>query len=138
MDQRHDDFQPPRLSATMASQRLLVLDYVRDYLTRWGASPSYGEIGAHLGIDRTIVRRALRSLERDGLVLRTPGPRGLALPGAEADAIRKLRAMGWTIDAAAARVTKETLLPPAALDYIEPSAEGGTDGGAADTGTKSA
>lgn len=147
MDQRPDDFRPPRLPAdqpvaprlspTMASQRLLVLDFVRDYIDRWGDSPSLGEIGAKLGIDRMRVKRAIRSLAADGMLLRTPGPRGLAMPGAEAEALRQLRALGWTINPTEEVVTKATLLPPAALDYEEPSAEGPSHDGTAESGKES-
>ncbi len=136
MDQRPDDFRPPRLAATMASRRLLVLDFVRGYIERWKDSPSLGEIGAALSIDRTLVRRAIRSLEQDGLLRRTPGPRGLSLPCAEEEAIRQLRAAGWIVYEAEARVTKDTLLPPAALDYPEDDREGGSYDGTADAREK--
>jgi hypothetical protein len=65
----------------MASFRALVLDFVRDYIARWGQSPSYGEIAAGLTSNRTRVKRALRSLELAGLLLRRPGTRGISLPG---------------------------------------------------------
>lgn len=131
MDQRPDDFEPARLRPEMASQRLLVLNFVRDYWGRWGGSPSQGEIAAGLRIHRDRVRRAVRSLRRDGLLLSTPGPRGLALPEAEEAAIRQLRGAGWTIDAAARRAAKAPLLPPAELDYQDPAEGGGTDDGEA-------
>ena len=127
MDQRPRDFELPRLSATMASQRLLVLDFVRGYIERWGGSPSLGEIGNALNIDRKKVQRAIRSLAAEGMLLRTPGPRGLALPGSEAEAIRQLQALGWVVDADCALATKAGLLPPAALDYPGPVEEDGTD-----------
>lgn len=129
MDQRPDDFRPPRLTAEMASQRLLVLDFVRAYIGRWCQSPSQGEIANALEIDRTKVWRAIRSLERDGFLLRTPGPRGLALPGAEDEALRQLRAHGWIINPGERHVAKANMLPPAELDYAGPSAEGDWHGG---------
>lgn len=89
--QQPEDFEPRRLKPEMASQRLLVLDFVRDYLTRWGASPSHGEIAAGLSIHPDRVRRAIRKLVRDGMLVRRAGPRGLSLPEAEAEAIRQLR-----------------------------------------------
>lgn len=124
MHRRPDDFERVRLSATMASQRLLVLDFVRRYIDQWAESPSHGEIAVALEIDRTKVRRAIRSLEADGLLVRTPGPRGLALPTAEAEAVRKLRALGWTVNHDLSLAVKATLLPPAALDYTGPCEEG--------------
>lgn len=132
MDQRPDDFQPPRLSATIASQRLLVLDFVRRYIARWGYSPSQGEIAAELQVHRDRVRRAIRSLARDGLLLRKPGSRGLAIPSAEAEALRQLRALGWVVNPDGERALKAPLLPPAALDYSGPHEEDGTDGGTRD------
>ena len=129
MDQRPDEFLPPRLSATMASQRLLVLDFVRDYFARWHASPSLGEIANALRIDRMKVKRAVRSLANDGMLRHTPGPRGLALPETEAEALRQLRAMGWIVDDEIGRVTKATLLPRAELDYVPSSTEGTGDDG---------
>ena len=136
MDQRPDDFQPARLSATMASQRLLVLDFVRNYFARWHGSPSLGEIANALQIDRMKVKRAIRSLAADGMLHHKPGPRGLALPDAEAEALRQLRAIGWIIDEQVGHVTKSTLLPPAALDYPATSREGQIYDQSADTRTQ--
>lgn len=130
MHQRPDDFRPPRLSAEMASQRLLVLDFVRRYIARWKYSPSQGEIAAGLSIDAGKVRHAIRSLARDGLIIRRPGARGLILPDTEAEAIRQLRALGWIVNPADEVIAKSTLLPPAALDY--PDADDGEEGGAND------
>jgi hypothetical protein len=127
--QRPDEFRGRRLSPAMASQRLLVLDFVRGYISRWGGSPSYGEIAAELKIERVTAWRAVRSLVDDGLLARRPGPRGLSLPDAEADALRQLRALGWVVNPEDLHVTKARLLPPAALDYPGPGQEGGTDDG---------
>lgn len=102
---------PRKLSPEMASFRALVLAFVRSYLTEWGQSPSYGEIAAGTGSNRTRVKRAVVSLERAGLLLRTPGTRGLALP----DEIERAR---LTLERAGLLpVTNPTLLPPPALDY---------------------
>lgn len=129
MDQRPEDFRPPRLSAEMASQRLLVLDFVRRYIERWKYSPSQGEIAAALDIDSGKVRRAIRSLARDGMIVRRPGSRGLMLPEAEAEAVRQLRALGWVVNPTDEVIAKPTLLPPAALDYVGPDREGQLDDG---------
>ena len=112
------DFIPDsqRLSPEMASFRALVLAFVRDYLTQWGQSPSYGEIAAGTGSNRTRVKRAVVSLERAGLLLRSPGTRGLALPD-EIERARLTLERAGLLPAAAAPVTNPTLLPPAALDY---------------------
>lgn len=110
-----------RQTPTMASYRLLVLDFVRKYIGEWKASPSYGEIAAGTGGSRTRVKKAVRSLERGGLLCRRPGPRGLSLPEQHEDAVRLLRGQGWKVNEkarrAAAPVTKPDLLPPAELDY---------------------
>lgn len=121
----------------MASFRALVLGFVRDYLTEWGQSPSYGEIAAGLGSNRTRVKRAVVSLEKAGLLLRTPGTRGLALPD-EIERARLTLARAGLLHSAASPVTNPTLLPPPALDYPAPvdgkrgQHRHGTSGGGAD------
>lgn len=118
-----------KLTAEMASFRLLVLAFVRDYWDSVGASPSYGEIAAGLDSNRDRVRKAVKSLARDGLVLRTPGPRGIKLPSVREEALRQLREMGFTVNEDAMTigqpVTNPPLLPPAALTY---PARDGTQG----------
>lgn len=109
--------QEARLCPEMASFRALVLDFVRDYIARWGQSPSYGEIAAGLASNRTRVKRALRSLELAGLLLRTPGTRGLALPDDIERARLTLERAGLLAPGHGLPVTNPTLLPPAALDY---------------------
>lgn len=114
---------PRKLTPEMASFRALVLAFVRSYLTEWGQSPSYGEIAAATGSNRTRVKRAVVSLERAGLLLRTPGTRGLALPDEIERARLTLERAGLLPSSSAAvgltkaTVTNPTLLPPPALDY---------------------
>lgn len=125
---------PAKLAPDMASFRLLVFAFVRDYIGLMGASPSYGEIAAKLTSNRKRVMKAIRWLEREGLVLRTPGPRGLKLPSMREEAVRQLRDLGWIVDEDAKvagpptglPVTKRTLLTTSALDYHP---ERGTEGG---------
>ena len=119
----------------MASFRLLVLGFVRDYIGLMGASPSYGEIAAELYSNRKRVMKAVRSLERDALLIRAPGPRGLRLPSLRDAALRQLRDAGYFIDedlkvavppeswferyaGAMLPVTKRGLLTTPALDYL--------------------
>lgn len=104
--------EPPKLSPEMASFRALVLAFVQRYIGEWGQSPSYGEIAAGVQSNRTRVKRAVVSLERAGLLLRTAGTRGLALPDAVEQARLTLIRAG-VLDP----VTNQTLLPPPALDY---------------------
>lgn len=115
----------------MASWRLLVLAFVREYLDQWGESPSYGEIANALGSNRTRVRKAVRSLERDGMLLRAQGPRGLSLPTVRDEALRQLRALGFVVDedclVVRRPVTDPPLLPPAELDYPDPQTDGDGD-----------
>ena len=123
---------PRRLAPEMASFRLLVLAFVRDYIGLMGQSPSYGEISAKLNSNRTRVRNAVKRLAFEGLLIRTPGARGLKLPSMRDEAIRQLRQLGWAIDednlkALPPGITNGALLPPATLDYIRP-ATGGPDG----------
>jgi len=87
-----------RLRPDMSSRRNLVLAFVRDYIGRWQTSPSCGEIAEGVGTSRTTVKRLVRSLVQDGYLLRSAGPRGLALPADEAAAIERLLALGWRID----------------------------------------
>lgn len=111
-----EDLHPTlRLRPEMASFRALVLDFVRTYLTRWGQSPSYGEIAAGLDSNRTRVKRAIISLEREGLLHRSPGSRGLRLPS-DIETARKVLERAGMIPPDVC-VTNPTLLPPPALDY---------------------
>jgi len=139
---------PNRLAPTMASFRLLVLSFVRDYIAVTGAGPSYGEIAAKFATNRMRVKRTIASLEREGLVIRNPGRRGLALPSLRDAAVRYLRQQGFIVNEDARTmmppeswfgtyvpVTKRTLLTTPALDYQPPDSapgerlEGGVDGG---------
>lgn len=82
----------------MTSRRLLVLAFVRDYIGRWGSSPSYGEIANGLDISPTRARQLVKALVSAGQVLRKPGARGLSLPTLRDEAIRQLRELGFVID----------------------------------------
>lgn len=134
---------PPRLTPEMASFRLLVLGVVRDYLAAHHGSPSYGEISAALDSGRTRVKKAVKALVADGLLLQGDGPRSLSLPTARDDALRQLCALGFTVDHAALRIippdqagTDRPLLPPPALDYLpgRSAAEGPNGAGETEDG----
>jgi len=133
---------PLRLRPDMASLRLLALDFVRRYIGQWGASPSYGEIAAALDTNRTRVRKAVKSLAADGLLLRTPGARGLALPETRESALHVLRALGWDVDGTTravrpppgvVAVTNTPLQAMPLLDYL-PDAPGVDNQGEAGSG----
>lgn len=119
-----------RLKPEMVSFRGLVLAFVDSYINTWGQSPSYGEIAAATRSNRTRVKRAVASLEREGLLLRRKGTRGLSLPDAVEKARRTLERAGMLPS-----VTNPTLLPPPALDYPSPAqraARGHSENAAAD------
>ena len=86
-----------RLTPVMASRRLQVLEFVRSYLVKYGASPSYGEIARGCGTNTSRVKEALQSLVKSGLLLRRPGPRGLALPDTRDAAIQLLSELGYMV-----------------------------------------
>jgi hypothetical protein len=123
-----------RLTPEMTSSRLLVLAFVRDYLTSYGGSPSYGEIANALRISPTRARQLVKALVTSGQLLRRPGPRGLSLPTLRDEAVRQLRDLGWAIDE-----DREVVIAPCAhsplpalpmLDYVPPElaeVQGGDD-----------
>lgn len=91
-----------RLVPDMVSLRLLVLAFVKGYIGRWGASPSYGEIAEATGTNRTRVKKAVRSLQADGLLLRLNRPgsaqaRALALPAQRDAAAQLLTGLGYRV-----------------------------------------
>lgn len=114
-----------RLAPDMASLRLQVLAFARVYIARWGEGPSYGEIAYATGSNRNSVKKMVRRLIAQGLLLRAPGARGLILPDRRDEALRLLRELGWSIDADGARltpprgqaVTNRTLQAIDVLDY---------------------
>jgi hypothetical protein len=118
---------PRRLSPAMASFRLLVLSFVTQYIVENRDSPSYGEIAAALCSNRQRVYRAVRSLLRDGKLLRVAEHRGLRLPSLRDEVIRQLRAEGWTVDEDLQSVTNPTLPPRPLFTYPECGSDGGID-----------
>ena len=67
MDQGQPD--AGRLTAEMASFRLLVLAAVREYIATNGGSPSYGEIANRLGSNRERVRKAVYKCPAKALLI---------------------------------------------------------------------
>lgn len=124
---------PGRLAPEMASFRLLVLAFVRDYIQTYAVSPSQNEIANALATTRTRVRDALRSLVKDGLLLKAAGERGLKLPSMRDEALRQLRELGWQIDPGASSIAPpgqvSTLHGPPDLDYPDRGAAGGDQNG---------
>ena len=119
-----------QLRPEMVSRRLHVYAFVRDYIKQWGASPSHGEISAACDMSRSGVRRAIASLAHDGLLLRSPGERGLSLPSEHDAAIAHLESLGYYVDTDFRTIRKSpppqwppgakpTLPPEPELDYLE-------------------
>ena len=112
-----------RLTPEMSSFRLLVLRFVEDYITQHRGSPSYGEISAGLGdASRTRVKRAVKALVAEGVLVQGGGPRSLSMPTLRDEAVRQLRDLGWKVDEDLKEIrppggTNRTLLPPPALTY---------------------
>jgi SOS-response transcriptional repressor LexA len=128
------------LRPEMASRKLLVLAFVREYIETNGASPSFREIAHGLGCSTTRVKEAIRKLVAEGLLLRTPSANGqrsrLQLPSVRDAALRQLRELGWMVDEDIGQlgppgVTLSTLLPPPILTYRAPEAieDSENDGG---------
>jgi hypothetical protein len=69
-----------RLKPEMASRRLLVLAFVREYITRWGQSPSYGEISSGLAISPTRARQLVKALVAGGQLIRSQALGALHFP----------------------------------------------------------
>ncbi|MFA7505276.1 MAG: helix-turn-helix domain-containing protein [Burkholderiaceae bacterium] len=109
-----------RLTPAMSSRRLQVLDFVRDYIVRHSEAPSLSEIANGCGIGRTRAHALVRTLVRQGHLMRRRGVRGLMLPSAIEEAKRKLRLAGYRIDESSeGPCTNSRLLPLPALDYLE-------------------
>jgi len=66
-----------------------VLDFINDYISRFGNAPSQREIAASLGINGTLgVMKHLQALERKGCIVRRQGrARGVALPSPHSTAV---------------------------------------------------
>lgn len=129
-----NDQTPYKLSPDMVSRPLIVLRFIRDYISEWGQSPSRGEIANGCDITRSAARNAIRSLEAKGMIIRTGGERGLRLPSEKEGAVRTLKALGWEVfegEEAAAPPDQGPISPlpgPIVLDY--PGSAGSGDGNA--------
>ncbi len=66
-----------------------VLDFINDYLSRFGNAPSQREIAASLGINGTLgVMKHLKALEKKGCIVRRQGSaRGVILPPPTSSAV---------------------------------------------------
>jgi len=64
-----------RLTPGMTSRKLQVVSFVKQYISRWGQWPSYGEIAGAMGITPSTARDAVKRAVRDQLLYREPGSR---------------------------------------------------------------
>ena len=120
-----------RVTPSMVALRLLVLDFVHEYIARWRCAPSLGEIAAELAIERNHARKAIMSLAASGLVIRSNGHRGIVLPDQRAMAIRTLRSLGWQVDDASQNATNRALMEGPPIDYCPLPEQGDGHGGRA-------
>jgi DNA-binding MarR family transcriptional regulator len=109
--------EPLRLTSSMASRKLLVLAFVRAFIERWQGSPSIGEIAEAVGASRGRVHAVLCALEKDKLIVRRKGARGIMLPDRLSEAVRELRAAGYIVDEDVLRGSITRLPPVVELDY---------------------
>ncbi|CAN5369844.1 hypothetical protein BH10PSE14_BH10PSE14_04540 [soil metagenome] len=120
-----------RLSPTMTSRKLQVYRFIVDYIVSWDGSPSYDEIAAGVGTNKSRVYAIVRQLAAEGKILHRPGARrGISLPAMAArisldDALSKLRAAGYRVDADVMEVgvpivTNSRLPGRPALEHIPP------------------
>jgi len=115
---------PPatRLTPEMRSRKLVALDFIRRYFAKWGASPSYEEVAAGLGVSKQRAGEIIHQLAVDQMIRRVAGKRrGIALIDradeiSEAEALVILARQGWTIGDAAA-LTKNGLHGLPHLDH---------------------
>lgn len=109
----------PRLSPTMASRKLQVLAFIRLFYREHGIGPSLSEIAAAIGSNRTRAQDAIRKLAREGRVHHRPGqPRGVVPVEMRDEALRLLRAEGWTVNPERRGIDHPDALP--LLDVVDP------------------
>lgn len=87
-----------RLTPDMASRKYQVLDFIRQYCSAHGGNPSLSEIAAACNTNKSRVQDAIRKLERDGLVDRVPGARGVSPINHQDAVLSALKAQGYVIN----------------------------------------
>jgi hypothetical protein len=124
------------LIPTANSYKLRALEFIVTYWAARQASPSYGEIGAALGVSREHARRLVQQLALEGRINHRPGThRGIMPLTAREEALRVLRTEGFIIDEEALRldtpVTNQELPRLPVLDDDPSSQTGSGDHGEA-------
>lgn len=88
-----------RLTPTMVSRKLQLLDFIRAFYATHGVGPTITEMANALNCVRSRVQEAVRKLEREQLVSRQPGKtRGITPISGHEEAIRKLEAIGYIVN----------------------------------------
>lgn len=67
------------MNPSMTPKRLRVLEFIVEYRSKTGASPTLQEIGDHFGIARPTAREHLLGLEKLGCITRENSHRGIRL-----------------------------------------------------------
>jgi SOS-response transcriptional repressor LexA len=111
----------------MSSRKLQMLDVINRYFAHWGYSPTIGELGAALRVNRKRAHALVHQLKADGLIDVLPGQtRGIRLIDlsdqvSEGQALALLRAMGWVVNG-------EAVERPIAQAFAEGATEKGLFG----------
>ena len=88
-----------RLTPTMASRKNQILAFVRSYFAEHGESPSITEIARAANCARSRVQEAIRKLEREQKINRTPNKARSIIPiSGHEEAIRQLEAAGFIVN----------------------------------------
>lgn len=109
---------PPRLTPTMSSRKLLALRFIKTYFARWGHSPTLGELSAELRVSRKRAYDLVHQLADDQMIEVMSGKtRGIRLIDrgeelSEADVLARLVQMGWTIGK-----DNQVIVPPLNLAF---------------------
>ena len=124
----------PGLKPAMASRKLHVLGYVREYIAACNGSPSLSEIAAGVGVGKSRARDLVDVLVKEGKLCRKDGTRGLLLPCKIDEAKRLLREAGCMVDEdfdppplTLGPRTKTALPDIPVLEYVPAGISGGTD-----------
>lgn len=107
-----------RLTPTMVSRKLQLLDFIRAFYSAHGVGPTITEMANAVQCARSRVQDAVRKLEREQLINRQPGkPRGITPISGHEEAIRQLEAVGYIVNPG-----RQELLAP--IPLLDLDAEG--------------
>ncbi len=108
----------PRLSPTMASRKNQAMLFIRAYFATHHAGPSISELAAALATSRSRAAALIGKLESEGRIHRVRGQaRSIRPVEALDEALRQLKAEGWTINPGRLELAHPQALP--VLDIVE-------------------